>query len=62
MEVTGLRQFVHVIFQKLSVHPAGNGYPALFRAGEGEDDENRNSAPHQLRHWLANYLFFPDNG
>jgi len=27
------------IFQKLTVYPAGNGHPALFRAGEGEGSE-----------------------
>jgi len=41
LKVPGSRAFVGGIFQKLSVHPAGNGNPTLLRAGEDEGDGER---------------------
>jgi len=48
LKVLGSRQLV---FQNLSVHflsvlPAGNEYPALYRAGEGESWGRRRMTPH----------------
>ena len=39
-------QLVHWMFQKLSAHPAINGYLTLFRAGEGEGGDGEEWHPH----------------
>jgi len=45
LKVPGLRQVVRGIFQKLSAHSTGNEYPGLFRAGEGEANEEEEWHP-----------------
>jgi len=40
--------------QNLSIHPTVNGYPAPFRAGEGESDGKRCGSSPQLHCWLFN--------
>jgi len=39
MKITGLRQIVRGTFLKSSVYRTKNGHPALFRAGEGEGED-----------------------
>ena len=46
----GSRELIRSSFPKLSVHPAGDGYPTLLRAGEGEWGEE----PPQLHHYPHN--------
>jgi len=50
-------QLVLGIFQKLPVHPAVNGYLALFRAGEGERRWGRGVSPSEVWAQVLNQLF-----
>jgi len=45
---------VRVIFQQLSVHPAGNGYSTLVRTRKvvGDEDEEEERQPTSITRWL----------